>query len=57
MDYDCLISKDVDVDSVRSASSTVAINHVDKETENIMRPRDVRIIPLGKFVAQKQKGQ
>ena len=57
MDYDCLISRDVDVESIHGGGQFVGVSDFRRETENIIRPRDVRIIPLEKFIAQNKKGQ
>lgn len=49
MDYDCLISKDIAVDSIQDAEITQSYRYDSKMSEHIAHCKDVRIVPLTTF--------
>ena len=49
MDYDCLISKDVAVDSIQDEEITQSHRHDANKSEHITHCKDVRIVPLTTF--------
>lgn len=49
MDYDCLISKDIAVDSIQDEEITQSHRYDSKMSEHIAHCKDVRIVPLTTF--------
>lgn len=49
MDYDCLISKDIAVDSIQDEEITQSYRHDSKMSEHIVHCKDVKIVPLATF--------
>ncbi len=46
MDYDCLISKDITVDSIQDEEITQSYRHDAQKSEHIAHCKDVKIVPL-----------
>lgn len=56
MDYDCLISRDVNSESICASCLSVAQDDIGRDGENIFYPRNVKIMPLKQFLDSTQEG-
>ena len=57
MDYDCLISRDVVVQSIFSSNLSVAQDDSGRHGENIFHPKNVGIMTLDQFLELNQEGR